>query len=669
MNKVFKVTLFLSVSFSFSAFSQTTADSAYVKKIELNEIFIKGNANAAGKSIPVSFQNITITEIKQNNYGQEPSYILAQTPSITMYSDAASNWGYSYIRLRGIDQTRINMTLNGVPLNEPEDQGVYFSNYPDFFQTLQYIQIQRGTGMSKNGTASYAGSLIFESSVPDDKENYSLNAGMGSFGSFRTTGSYNTGDMKGLSTNIKASAITTDGYKYHSGNTSGSVFINSMYRNKVHEFQFVGIAGNQKNKLAWLGVPMDTIKKDRRFNQCSDENDDFTQMHLQMHYQFAYKSSKFNVCTYYNYLKGNYDFDLNNFLGLTRTNEMYNYAIKSNFLGSFVNYFVSLSDFTITTGLHFNHYKREHTGTERAIGWLYTNNGKKNEFSNFLRVTYKFHNFTLYGDCQYRHAGFNYSGDVTLPKLNWDFVNYTVGLNCKISDNLSIYYSFGKTNREPTRNDIFLGNDNLIADSLGNAVFSDVKPEKALDHEAGVRFLRQRCSFGLNFYYISFKDEIVLNGKMGPTGLPLHSNSAKSYRSGVELHFHNNLSKQIGFVTNVSLSHNRIRESSMQLEPIMSPEILLNQGFTYKIKGFVAGVDARYQSKSFIDYGNIYTIPEYFTVSCNFSYSYRWLRVYAIVNNITNKEYFGYGNLDIYNNPVYFIQAPINYFAGIQCTF
>lgn len=665
MNRIFPFLLFVCLFYSLQVSSQNTTDT--IKRLELNQVSVIGST--ADKTTPVSFKNIHSKEIELNNYGQEPSFILSQTPSITMHSDAGSYWGYSYIRLRGIDQTRINMTLNGVPLNEPEDQGVYFSNYPDFFQTLRNVQVQRGTGMSKNGTSSFAGSLIFESELPDTAAIGSLSVGLGSFGSYRATAGFNTGDLNGLSTSITASDIMSEGYKYHSGNKSSSFFLNSRYLKNAHTLRFIGFAGNQKNQLAWLGAPMDSILKEPRYNKDSDERDNFTQMHLQLHYQYGLKNSKLNTCVYYNYLKGNYDFDLNNFLDLPRTDEMYNYALKADFVGWFANYFLSYQHLTVNTGIHINHYKRNHVGSEKTTGWLYSNTGLKNEYSSFVRITYKLKQLTIYTDAQYRHAGFSYQGDQVLPKFKWDFFNYTAGLNYHVSDNVNIFYSIGKTNREPARNDIFLGNDNLYADSLGNSVYSDVKPETVLDQEAGIRLSGKRVSLDINLYYLSFKDEIVLNGKIGPTGLPLHSNSAKSYRSGVEVDFMYNVSDKLKLTTNASISSNKIKESGTSLQPILSPNFILNQSISWQMKNFLVSATGHYQGKSYIDYGNLHSIPEFLIISTNFSYRIKRVELFLFINNVTNKQYYSNGNLDVYNKPVYFVQAPINYFTGLKCTF
>ena len=188
----------------------------------LNEVIINYQAD---KLTPITYQNINNKELEAKSTGQEPSFILAQTPSITNYSDAGNSQGYSYFRLRGIDQTRVNITLDGVPLNEPEDQGAYFSNYPDIFNSVSKVQIQRGVGTSKNGAASYAGSIEMFSPNLQDSAKTTFGLGYGSFNSLRAFGEFNSGVKKGKALYVRASQIYSQGYKYHSSNNSQSLFL------------------------------------------------------------------------------------------------------------------------------------------------------------------------------------------------------------------------------------------------------------------------------------------------------------------------------------------------------------------------------------------------------------------------------------------------------------
>lgn len=285
----------------------------------------------ADKLTPMTFQNINSKELKLKSIGQEPSFLLSETPSITVYSDAGNTQGYAYFRMRGIDQTRINMTLDGMPLNEPEDQGAYFSNYPDILNSISKIQIQRGVGTSKNGVASYGGSIQLFSPNLYDSTKTTLGFSYGSFNSLRAFGEFNSGIKNKKALYVRASQIYSDGYKYHSSNNSQSIFISSGLFYDKTSWKINLLAGHQQNQLAWLGVSDSLIAIDRRTNANSKERDRFTQCLVQL--QNRWKLNTFTTIQsslYYTFLKGNYDFNLNNFLGLPTTNELYNYAFQSN---------------------------------------------------------------------------------------------------------------------------------------------------------------------------------------------------------------------------------------------------------------------------------------------------------------------------------------------------
>lgn len=320
----------------------------------------------------------------RHNYGQEPSILLQSTPSITTYSDAGSDWGYSYFRMRGVDQTRINMTLNGVPLNEPEDQGCYFSNYPGIFYAVDNVQIQRGSGMTKNGVSSFVGSIDLESIIPDSTGG-SVNVGAGFYNSFSATIQlYNVTDNNKLY--IQGSMFTSDGYKYRSGNNSCSAFITEQYEKNKNKITFVAFVGNQSNELAWIGSPMDSIRADSKHNGCSEyEVDHFAQAHTQFHYtRKLNERSKLKYTIYYNYLEGYYTFDLNNFLEIPGKGEIYKYEFSSNFIGNMLNYNYNSKRnvFNVNVGAHGYKYRRTHVGSEETLGYLYTNHGDRNEICN-----------------------------------------------------------------------------------------------------------------------------------------------------------------------------------------------------------------------------------------------------------------------------------------------
>lgn len=638
-------------------------DSTFI----LNEIIVTYHAN---KLTPMSFANIPQDAITAKLFGQEPSFLLSTTPSITVYSDAGSMQGYSYFRLRGIDQTRINISLDGVPLSEPEDQGAYFSNYPDIFNSLSKVQIQRGVGTSKNGTASYGGSVQLFSPNLHNGSVTNLGADYGSFNFYRVFGEVNSGIKNGKGIYVRAANLHSDGYKYHSGNSSRSIFMSGgIFRPKV-SWKTNLFTGHQKNNLAWIGVSDSLIKINRRTNANSNgETDCFFQYFSQFQNSIVIgENSTLQSCIYYIFLDGNYNFDLNNFIGLPSNKEMFNYAVQSNWLGYFMNYTYSNKEFNWTVGGHTFMYNRKHVGSEKTLGELYSNTGYKNEVSMNTKLEYKLISLLqAYLDLQYRYTEFNYKGSVPFDKLHWNFFNPKVGILYTPTRNLTFYYSVGRTSREPTRNDMFKGNDNLEADENSLLTINNTQAERVTDHEAGVRLQHKNIAIDGNVYYMNFKNEIVLDGKFGPNGLALTKNVAKSYRMGVEV----SIRYQCGnflFSNNSSWNQSRIKQQNVKFSPILTPSLIINQGIEYSRNPFTVAIDGRYQSSSYIDFAEQVKIAPYFLAGISSSYVYKSFKLTFRLNNITNAKYYNNAYVDFDSNSKYFVQAPINFLISLKYT-
>ncbi len=623
----------------------------------------------ADKLTPITYQNISSKDLKIKSVGQEPSFLLSETPSITNYSDAGNAQGYSYFRLRGIDQTRINITLDGVPLNEPEDQGAYFSNYPDILNSVSKIQIQRGVGTSKNGVASYGGSVQLFSPNLYDSTKTTLGFGYGSFNSLRAFGEYNSGIKNRKALYVRASQIYSDGYKYNSSNNAQSVFLSSGLFYDKTTWKMNLLAGHQQNQLAWIGVSDSLIEIDRKTNANKNERDQFTQCLAQLQNNWQpNRFSSLQSSIYYTFLKGNYDFNLNGFLGLPTTNELYNYAFQSNLIGFFTNYTFSKKHFNWTTGIHGNKYARQHIGSEKTLGQLYKNTGYKNEVSAFTKADYKIQWLTLFSDIQYRYASFDYDGAVSFERKSWHFINPKAGLSVEINPKSTLYYGIGSTGREPTRNDMFGGNDDLLADSLGNAILSIITAEYVLNHELGFRHQSRTLNFNFNFYYLNFKNEIVLAGKFGPNGLALTNKVDQSFRTGIELSLTYNVSKHFTLIHNSSFNYSRIKEQKIVFTPILTPPLIINQEAVYSYKGFSIAVSARYQDESYIDFANTATVKSYFLLNSRVEYDIKKFQFCVFVNNMTNSKYFNNGYVDFDGSKKYFVQQPTSLYASIKYT-
>jgi len=644
------------------------AQNTPIDTTALDEIIVTYQAD---KRTPFTYQNLSAKTLKIKSTGQEPSFLLADTPSITNYSDAGHSQGYSYFRLRGIDQTRVNITLDGVPLNEPEDQGAYFSNYPDIFNSVSKIQIQRGVGVSKNGVASYAGSIQLSSPNLYDDAGTTFGVGYGSFNSLRVFGEYKSGVKNGKAFYARASQVYSDGYKYNSSNNSQSIFMSAGAFQDKSAWKFNVLIGQQANDMAWLGVSDSLIQVDRRTNgNATQEDDKFLQALAQV--QNTWQISPFSALqssVYYTFLKGNYDFDFNNFLGFPPTEELYNYAFQSNLAGFFSNYTFSKKQLNWTTGFHGNIYNRTHTGSERTFGELYQNTGYKNEVSVFSKADYKLNRLSLFADIQYRYANFEYDGVVGMSNINWHFINPKAGASLALNPNSIVYYSIGKTGREPTRNDMFGGNDDLLADDLGNAILFNTDAEYVLDHELGFRYRQGQLTANLNLYYMDFENEIVLDGNFGPNGLVLTNNVEQSFRTGIELNVMYKVNEYFSLINNSSFNYSRIKEQSETFSPILTPPLIVYQEVVYKRNHLTLALSGRYQDKSYIDFANSSVVDGYFLVNGRASYDFKGFRFSLFLNNITNAKYFNYGYVDFDGSNKYFVQAPTNFYVAIQYNF
>ncbi|MBL7910111.1 MAG: TonB-dependent receptor [Bacteroidia bacterium] len=651
-----------------------------LKKIQLEEISI--NAVRAERKLPVTESTLTKEDLEQNYTGQEMPVILAKTPALSWYSDGGNYTGYSYLRLRGIDQTRINFTLNGAPLNEPEDQGAYFSNYPDFLNSVRSIQVQRGVGVSTNGTASFAGSVNMESPSLNDSAYTELSTSYGSYNTYRLSPEFNTGLLKNnWSFYGRYSNTGSDGFREHSGTKGQSFFFSGGYVGKKSILKFTTFTGFSKNQMAYLAISDSSLKTNYRANFLTkDEKDEFKQTMAMLQYIVPLgKYSFINSTVYYTYLEGGYD--------ILFSPDLYNFSVRSDFFGGIINYQYQRNNLKINMGIHANDYVRQHYASiqpnESVL--LYKNSGHKNEFASFLKVAYDIQKLTLFADLQYRLAQFSYTADTNTPlnikTANWQFINPKGGISYSINNRHVAYASVGKTSREPTRNDMFAGYDNL--DSLNYLEVGGldrVKPETVIDIEVGVKFLFKKAKLDLNVYNMDFKNEIAAIGQLSYIGLPLRKNVEASYRRGVELNFVTAPIYRFTFSTQANLSSNQIKNYTTDydsvtyknVQPLLTPQIIFNQAVAYDFTKFIkAEVNARYLSEAFLDNSNNakYTVPS--SLIFNTSVNFIFLKQHSLnfmINNIADQKYYTAGYVQA-AQPYYFAMATRNYFVTLKLKF
>jgi iron complex outermembrane receptor protein len=623
------------ILFTTSLFAQTNDT---INK--LNDVFISGIRS--NKSTPVTTKTVYRKEIQKTSQTTEISSYLTKTPNITMSSDNGTAFGYTYFRLRGIDQTKINMTLNGAPLNDPEDQGVFFSNYPNFLDNVQSLEVQRGVGTSTNGVSSFAGSINFNTPSGIDKGG-DVKLTFGSFNTTKLTGSYSTGLINKMSLYANVSTYKTNGYRDRSGGNGGSIFLSGGYFGEKNKVKFTAFSGHSGNEMAWLAVAESDIKSDPKTNYNSnDATDSFNQSFIQLEYN-SVLAEKLNLSTsaFYNRLDGSYDYAMNG----TR-----NLSLSSNFYGALSNLSFKSENDRLDFGLSANSYTRYHRyETTDYFSALNNNYGIKKELSSYVKYNHSFDKLVLSVDLQFRHSDFDYFGDVSFDKVNWNFFNPKVGAIYNLNAVTNVYFSVGKSHREPTRTNMFGGNDYLID-------YTNVKPESVINYELGLNHQYNKLYLQANLFYMDFKDEIALKGGTTPSGVSLTESVDKSFRSGLEFDLKYNVTNNFNVRYNYAFTYSKIVNSNETFYNILTPKNISNLVLSYEKNNLLVELVGRSQSKSYLDLGNTSTIGAFNVINANIGYTFKSYSVILSLNNLTSEKYYTNGNLieterQLFTNP------------------
>ena len=636
------LTIFLT-SITFGQVQDTTKVTA------LDEVTIQGIRST--KNTPVTQKTLFRSDIQKTYQGFEVATLLNKTTNITMYSDNGTPFGYTYFRLRGIDQTKINMTLNGVPLNEPEDQGVFFSNYPNFLDNIESVEIQRGVGTSTNGVSSFAGSINFTSPNGFNKSG-NVRYTIGAFNSLKLSSTYSTGlSDKKLALYTNASVYQTGGYRYGSDGKGKSLFLSGGYFGTNNKLKFTGFIGNSQNGMAWQPVSETDINNNPRTNYNKDDAwDDFTQSFLQLEYGKRINSTtNLNTSIFYNKLDGGYDY------ALTGTRNLF---LQSNFYGVVTNLNYKGETTKVDFGVSANTYNRFHDYKfneyyEYTESSALNNKGTKQELSSYLKVSQQFENLVLTLDLQKRYVRFDYDGNVQLNTINWNFFNPKTGFVYNLTNKSNIYFTIGQSFREPTRTNMFMFSDN---DWLIDGLFNNVKPEKVVDYEFGVKHTSNKLVLQANLFYMNFSNEILPSGGTAPNSVGNSVSSPNSFRKGVEIDFKYNITKYLSFDYNQSLTYTKfenvtikdINNSDLYLsegQAILTPRNIFNIGLTYNKKGLLFGVTSKSQSSSYLDLSNQNKIDSFTILNSVIGYENDDYSVLLSVNNITSEKYYTNGSM------------------------
>jgi iron complex outermembrane recepter protein len=569
---------------------------------------------------PVTKTDVDRAEIDRLYHGQEMPALLEGTPGVTQYSDTGSGAGYNYLYLRGIQQTRLNVTLDGVPLSEPEDSALYFVDFGDFASNVDSVQIQRGVGTSTVGAASLGGSINFASVDLTEAPRLLGTAGVGSFGSARGSLAFQSGRVgPGLAFYGRGSYQQTDGFREHSGVVQRSLSYGATRQGKRSFLKVFGFTGRERTQEAFLAVDEPTLEQDLRTNPLDPaERDRFGQDFVQAQLTRALgSSSSVSLQGYYNGAGGWYRlWDSPEHLALQQ------YELDWHFFGGLVTYRHAGARLHLTTGVHVNAFTSEHGQRDTGSALRnYTNHGHRNEASGFAKLAFDLGPWHLYGDAQLRWARFRHEGSLDLGSVDWTFFNPKLGVRRALGAALSLYASVGRTTREPTRSDLFAGED----DPRLPYDLSAVRPERVTDFEGGLDYRTEALTLQVDLYAMEFTNEIALTGELSEIGLPLRRNVDRSHRRGLEVDARWRASSALRLTGSANLSRNRIRTWTQfydvydpggiylqsearvhhDVPPLLTPAVVANLGADWTPwRELTVSARGRYVGRSYLDNTN-----------------------------------------------------------------
>lgn len=620
-------------------------------------------------------------DLIRGNYGQDPSSLFKKMPSIIGLNDNGTEFGYGYFRIRGLDQTRVNVTLDGCPWNEAEDFGIYFANSPDIMSSMGNIKVERGSSSLYNGIAGSAGGVLLESvGLYDNNKSY-INFSGGSYNTYKGSLVYNMPSIDGWGLHIKLTTQETDGFRENSFNNSKAATIKFGYKfNNRHQIDFLTINGYHRNGQGWIGNTLDELKANPHANGITKDEDDnwFMSMNRVQYKGWLTNNIVFTNSLYGQFQTGSYRFDLDNYM--TRmvdskwenTNVLYDYGLTHYMIGNNAVAKFFVNDLNITTGLNVYTYNRRHFLGENSINTVdednYDNNGRKNDISLLAVINYTLlKKVTLSGNIQYRYVDFKYIDNLANESFNlakWNFINFGANVDYKFNDGNKVYIRYNRINREPTRSDMFGGNEYYSGELVTKT------PEVCDDVEIGFEIRPHKAfTISLNTYAMFFRNELVLNGEYGANGLPCHENASSSFRHGIEAVIEWNIYKGILFSANGSYSQNKIKTDVYGIkEHILTPKFTGNIDLSYNRKAWGIGANFNINDKMFIDMENRYTVPMQYTFNMYGNVKISNFEISIILNNLTNRVNYNTGMVGA-DGLLFIRNAGFNFNVGLKYIF
>jgi iron complex outermembrane receptor protein len=671
LRSLFSIIFYLLSIFSFA--QEKSKDTTKVNT--LDEVLISGVR--AKKNNPVTFTNVSKEEIAPRNLGQDIPVLLNYLPSVVSTTDAGNGVGYTYMRVRGADGSRINVTLNGVPFNDSESQGTFFVNLPDFASSVESMQLQRGVGTSTNGAGAFGASLNMETKSFQEQAYAEIANSVGSFGTRKHTLIFGTGLNNNFEMNARISNIASDGFIDRASTNMFGYFFNANYITNSTQIKLFAFGGKEKTYQAWYGLEdEDKLKNDRTYNPAGrfldefgnekfhdNETDNYRQNHFQLHWSEKW-SEKWtsNAALHYTIGKGYFEqyredetlseYFLPNFQENTTSDLIRRRWLDNDFYGAIfsLNYKSNATD--VIFGGAVNRYLGDHFG---EVIWTqfyapeqnryYNNIGNKDDVNFYVKASQNItKKLNLFTDLQYRMV-FYTATSFRFNDVNdtFRFFNPKAGLNYQLNDKNTFYAYFGIANKEPRRDDYENG---------------AVIPERLFDYELGWKYNTKNVRFFANAFYMSYTNQLVLTGALNDVGAPVFTNSGKSYRVGLELDATIKVFDKFLLNPNVTFSRNRNRDFNFQRDGVLlnlgdtniafSPEIVVGNGITYTIhKDFQVSFLSKFVSEQFM--GNIDSekskLDAYFVNDLNINYELKIgkgiksIVFSGLINNVFDLQY------------------------------
>ena len=700
-------TLF-SLLYSLYSFSQEQ-DSTKVNK--LDDVLV--SAVRVTTKTPVSFSNLDKKDIKFRNLGQDIPILMNYLPSVVTTSDAGGGIGYTGIRVRGSDATRVNVTINGIPYNDAESQGTFWVNMPDFASSVESLQLQRGVGTSTNGSGAFGASLNMLTDSYASKPSGEISSSYGSFNSNKNTVKFSTGLLNDhFELAGRLSTIKSDGYVDRASSDLKSYFLQGTYVGKTTLIKALVFGGTEKTYQSWNGIDAETLNSDRTYNSAGkykdeagnvhfydNETDNYKQNHYQLHWSESISDKwSSNLAIHYTKGQGYYEnFKYNepvagygpieptkmveNDLGelVPGTDLIRQKWLDNDFYGTTFSIKYKEEKLDVILGGGWNKYEGDHYG---KVIWArnssqslptdhyYDDFSTKTDGNIFAKANYQFtEKLSFYGDLQYRNVKYKANSIETgLVDDNFNFFNPKAGLNYEINQKNTLYFSYARANREPNRTDYEGGN---------------VKPEKLNDFELGWRFNSEKFQLTSNVYYMAYKDQLILTGTLDDVGSPIRANTDKSYRLGFELDATIKLSDKFILRPNFTLSSNKNVDLAVQgqnygtTDIAYSPSVIAGNIVVYSpIQSLHISLLQKFVGEQYMNNIELPAakLADYFVNDLNISYEikpksiFKSIMITGLVNNILDKKYVSNGYMwDVY--PYYYPQAGINFLAGLTLKF